>query len=116
MNTIGHLEIPANNIEKVKEFYSNSESTDYWIDKFFKPVIEARRDNIYNPRAKYVRTQITELEGKLIGDMGAGFGIFLEELRKNELKANYVAIEPSIEMASICEKKGFRVDFLLQVN
>lgn len=93
--------------EELAKFYSNSPSTSYWINYFFKPVEKARTEKIFIPRAK----EIAEHFGKdtidwTIGDIGAGFGIFIKELKKELPYNKYIAIEPSQEMCDICKKKG----------
>ena len=93
----------------LNHFYSQSSSTKYWVEYFFKPVIEARRDKIFKPRAEQISQKFPEFKNSRIGDIGAGFGLFLEELRKVWGNAEYVAIEPSVEMAKICREKGFVV-------
>jgi len=93
----------------LNQFYSESPSTEYWVKYFFKPVIEARRDKIFKPRAEQISQKFPEFKNSRIGDIGAGFGLFLEELRKVWGNAEYVAIEPSVEMAKICRDKGFVV-------
>ena len=45
----------------------------------------------------------------MIADIGAGFGIFLEELKGIWPLARLVAIEPSPEQADICRNKGLEV-------
>lgn len=100
---------PAN---KLKEFYSESESSVYWTNYFFRPVLEIRREKIFHPRVESVVAYFGD-RGKekwSIGDIGAGFGIFLEELQKEWPKSFFVAIEPSIEQAEICRKLGVSVE------
>jgi SAM-dependent methyltransferase len=64
---------------------------------------------VFRPRASYLAKLLPQLTDAVVGDIGAGFGIFLEEVRKEWPEARYVAIEPSQEMASICRQKGFEV-------
>lgn len=96
-------------LETLKDFYSKSSSTDFWINEFFKPVAEARREKIFVPRAKYISEMLSPNKKLLIGDIGAGFGLFLEELRKILPNGHYIAIEPSGEMARFCREKGLEV-------
>ena len=93
----------------LNQFYAKSPSTKYWVKYFFKPVMEARRNKIFKPRAEQISQKFPEFKNGRIGDIGAGFGLFLEELRKIWGNAEYVAIEPSVEMAKICHKKEFIV-------
>lgn len=50
------------------------------------------------------------MESPLLGDVGAGFGVFLDELRKLKPKAKLVAIEPSSDMAEICRDLDLKVE------
>jgi SAM-dependent methyltransferase len=100
---------PRPSLEQYDKFYSDSPSTTYWVNEFFKPVIEIRREKIFKPRAELI-SEFLKNENKLvIGDIGAGFGIFLEELYKLRPTYRLIAIEPSNEMAEICREKGFEV-------
>lgn len=101
---------PRPKLDFLKNFYVESPSSRYWIDEFFKPVAEARREKIFRPRARFLADLMPEPTGQMIGDIGAGFGIFLEELRKSWPSVCPVAIEPSSEMAQICRQNGLRVE------
>lgn len=90
-------------------FYADSPSTTYWVEEFFKPVAEVRRDMIFRPRAEYVAEILPQLTLGVIGDIGAGFGLFLEELGELWPACRKIAIEPSLEQAEICRTKGLEV-------
>jgi 2-polyprenyl-3-methyl-5-hydroxy-6-metoxy-1,4-benzoquinol methylase len=90
-------------------FYADSPSTSYWVSDFFMPVAEARRAKIFRPRAEYVASALPDLASGTVGDVGAGFGLFLEELRAVMPGVEAVAIEPSVEQAGICSEKGLEV-------
>ncbi len=90
----------------IGEFYSKSPSARFWINDFFKPVAEMRREKIFKPRAERLSKMMPWNEKCVIGDIGSGFGIFLEEMRKIMPGNRYIAIEPSPEMASICRDKN----------
>jgi len=89
--------------------YADSPSTRYWVEDFFKPMAEARREKIFKPRAEYIANRFPDLAVGHIGDIGAGFGIFLEELKKIWPSAGALAVEPSVDMAKICREKGLPV-------
>lgn len=91
------------------DFYTQSHSASFFVHGFFQPVAEARRERIFLPRAEYVRDTLPDMSNGVIGDIGAGFGLFLEELAKFWPFARLVAIEPSTEMANICQRKGLEV-------
>jgi len=101
---------PRPKVEPLREFYVHSPSSRYWVEEFFKPVAEARRKKIFRPRAAYVAESLPALAQEKIGDIGAGFGLFLEELRRRWPRGQFVAIEPSPEMAAICRAKDLGVE------
>lgn len=100
---------PRPTAEVLAKFYIDSPSTSFWVNEFFKPVAEARREKIFRPRAEYVTQRYADGHAWTIGDIGSGFGLFLEELSKIWKKARLVAIEPSREMSEICRARGFEV-------
>ncbi len=95
--------------QELKRIYENSRSTKYWVEEFFLPVAEIRREKIFKPRAEFIGAEFPGLSQGRIGDVGAGFGLFLQELKKIWMGADLVAIEPSADMASICRSKGVSV-------
>lgn len=90
-------------------FYQDSPSTSFWVNEFFSQVVEQRREKMFKPRAQFVNDLIYGKSDLIIGDIGAGFGIFLEEFRKINSNKELIAIEPSLEMARICAENGFDV-------
>jgi 2-polyprenyl-3-methyl-5-hydroxy-6-metoxy-1,4-benzoquinol methylase/Zn ribbon nucleic-acid-binding protein len=100
---------PRPDFDMLEKFYASSPSSEFWVKEFFMPVAEVRRDKIFRPRAEYASSIVRGRKDLLIGDIGAGFGLFLEELRKILPDHRYVAIEPSPDMAEICRKKNLEV-------
>ncbi|MFX0136537.1 MAG: class I SAM-dependent methyltransferase [Candidatus Hodarchaeota archaeon] len=100
---------PRPTIDMLSKYYSSSPSTTFWVEKFFKPVAEKRREKIFRPRAEYISKFLKRKNGITIGDIGAGFGIFLEELKNKIPENKFIAIEPSKDMADICRNKGLIV-------
>lgn len=92
-------------------FYRDSVSSRYWAEEFFPAVAEARREKIFRPRverlASLCRTKNIFVE-RLI-DVGAGYGIFLDEWRKVNPATQLLAVEPSESLAEECRSKGFEV-------
>lgn len=93
--------------EDLLAFYKTSKSAAFWISDFFLPMIESRREKIFKPRAKLIAQKISARSINFLGDIGSGFGLFLEEMKKILPEVRYTAIEPSPDMAGICRGKGF---------
>jgi SAM-dependent methyltransferase len=102
---------PRPPIAAFEAFYRDSVSSRYWAEEFFPAVAEARREKIFRPRverlASLCRTKNISVE-RLI-DVGAGYGIFLDEWRKGNPKTKMLAVEPSELLAAECRSKGFDV-------
>ena len=100
---------PRPSIQQYDFFYRDSPSTSFWVNEFFKPVAEARREKIFRPRAEFISDYFKDSRNLILGDIGAGFGIFLEELKKIKREFELIAIEPSHEMGEICVSKGLQL-------
>jgi SAM-dependent methyltransferase len=102
---------PRPSIESFESFYNDSPSSKFWAEEFFPKVAEARRERIFQPRVKYLAELCAKkgLETKTIMDVGAGYGIFLEEWRSMFPQTRSIAVEPSHHLSEICRSKGFEV-------
>ena len=100
---------PRPPFKQLNDFYADSLSSRFWINEFFKPVASLRQEKIFKPRAEYVDEMFSGKKIGTIGDAGAGFGLFLEELRKVRPESKFIAIEPSLEQADICRVKNLEV-------
>lgn len=91
------------------KFYINSASSNFWGEKFFPKVAEARRKKIFHPRCQAIveKCQLWEFEPQTLIDVGAGYGILLEEWKKINAKTELLAIEPGETLSKICIEKGF---------
>lgn len=102
---------PRPPIAAFEAFYRDSASSRYWAEEFFPAVVEARREKIFRPRverlAELCRTRDISVE-RLI-DVGAGYGIFLDEWRQRYPSTHVLAVEPSESLAAECRAKGFDV-------
>ena len=90
-------------------FNNQSKSAAFWVNNFFLPMLESRRQNIFKPRARLLTQKLGEANSATVGDIGAGYGIFLEEFKRINPGAKATAVEPNKEMAQICRDKGFEV-------
>ncbi|MBF0419901.1 MAG: class I SAM-dependent methyltransferase [Magnetococcales bacterium] len=111
-NQCGTLyQTPRPSLDAFQAFYRDSVSSCYWAEHFFPAVAEARRERIFRPRAEHLARMCAEngIEvGRLI-DVGAGFGILLDEWRRLYPETDSLAIEPSSTLAAECRAKGFHV-------
>ena len=100
---------PRPGIEIFEVFYRDSKSSNFWAEEFFPATLENRRDKIFRPRAEKLHELMQRYapECDVIVDVGAGFGVFLDEWRKLNPKSTLIAIEPSKLMADECRKQGF---------
>lgn len=92
-------------------FYRDSESSRYWAEVFFPAVAEVRREKIFRPRVERLAQLCAEnaIAVERIVDVGAGYGIFLDEWRRRFPQTRALAIEPSALLATECRAKGFEV-------
>ncbi|TFH40168.1 MAG: methyltransferase domain-containing protein, partial [ANME-2 cluster archaeon] len=112
-NNCGTLYVnPRPKSDIIKQYYEHSKSTKYWAEHFYKDTEVQRREKIFKPRAKMIRDFVKkEIGGKVdvFADIGAGYGGFFEEARDINIAEKIIAIEPSDDLAMICENKGFDV-------
>jgi SAM-dependent methyltransferase len=102
---------PRPSMASFEAFYRNSESSEYWAETFFPAVAEARREKIFRPRVERLSELAVTIGCSVerIIDVGAGYGILLDEWRKRFPNAKLIAIEPSGHLAEECRAKGFEV-------
>jgi len=105
------FQTPRPAVDTYEAFYRDSESSRYWADVFFPSVAEARRERIFKPRVQRLAAMCDGLGlgvSRLI-DVGAGYGIFLDEWRSIKPDTELLAVEPSISLSHECRKKGLDV-------
>tara|TARA_Y100000768_G_scaffold388745_1_gene386743 strand:- start:6089 stop:7051 length:963 start_codon:yes stop_codon:yes gene_type:complete len=92
-------------------FYRDSISSKYWYNDVYPIVEEVRREKIFKTKAKELFDFIKQKEINIqnLCDVGAGNGIFLEELKKINSSLDYFAVEPSETCEKILRSKGFDV-------
>ena len=57
---------PRPKIEDLIKIYKETSSAEYWVNNFFMPVMEARREKIFRPRAKYIVNKFPSLKNERI--------------------------------------------------
>ena len=95
--------------EILEKFYSNTKSSNFWLNKFFLPKLKARKNKIVKPQVDFFAKNFDKYKQKKILDIGAGLGLFLLELKKKWPKASLFALEPSKSMANECRNKDIKV-------
>ena len=102
---------PRPSEENFQSFYEDSESSRYWAEIFFPAVAEPRREKIFRPRVSALQDmcQSRGVDVQTIVDVGAGYGIFLEEWKRDDPNVEAIAIEPSLDLAETCRNKGLTV-------
>lgn len=102
---------PRPDIETLNNFYKNSKSAQFWFEEFLPQVEESRREKIFKQKARQLFDLIDnrKIEVNNICDVGAGSGIFLEEMKKIRSDISYFAIEPGSISSKIISDKGFPV-------
>jgi SAM-dependent methyltransferase len=92
-------------------FYGDSPSATYWAETFFPAVLEARRERMFRPRVEKILS-LLDARGfapSTVIDVGAGHGLFLEELRAVRPAVTPLAVEPGAKLAAICRAKSLEV-------
>ena len=98
----------------VDAYYREGEAVRFWASDFFKITAEARREQIFRPRARLVAEWVDKAvrnrrKPDTFVEVGSGYGIFLEEIAALDLFDEVVGIEPAPHLAAICRQKGFRI-------
>lgn len=102
---------PRPSAAQIAAYYRDAESVKYWSTHFFRETAEARREKMFRPRASLVAELFGEdgrPHGRLV-DIGAGYGLFLEEIVKQGTFKEVLGIEPAPNLAAVCRGKGFTV-------
>jgi len=102
---------PRPSIKVLNNFYRNSASAKFWFEQFLPKVEETRREKIFKKKAIQLVELIREENIKVntLCDVGAGSGIFLEELNKLKEEIEYFAVEPGNVSSNMLMEKGFPV-------
>jgi SAM-dependent methyltransferase len=92
--------------------YTESASVRFWASDFYRDTERARRELMFKPRAMRVRDAAAAAGVPTpagVVDIGAGYGVFCEEIQKVWPDAVVCGVEPSPTLAVVCRGKGFRV-------
>ena len=90
------------------DFYTKSKCIKHCGAKIFPTTEDARRKQIFVPRAKRIveicRKHNIPMEVLL--DIGAGFGTFCQEIKNLSIFNRIIALETSHDLADACRRKG----------
>lgn len=90
------------------EFYATSANYAYWAKYMFPASEASRRENIFRPRAETAAGLARDkgIEGGTLLEVGAGWGMFCEELASTGAFGRIIGIEPTPDLAEKCRQRG----------
>lgn len=103
---------PRPTAEMINRFYRESDSSRYWAEKFFPLTAAARMEAIFRPRAKMISDLVERFGAprpRVLADVGAGIGLFLDAAKETDAFDEVVGIEPGQDLAKVCRQRGHRV-------
>ena len=94
--------------EMLDRYYSTARYYRFWNDYVFPASEETRRENIFRPRVERMVEICHRLEVRTdrFLEVGAGFGTFCEELQKQAVFKDVLALEPTPSLAETCRSRG----------
>jgi 2-polyprenyl-3-methyl-5-hydroxy-6-metoxy-1,4-benzoquinol methylase/ribosomal protein S27E len=97
--------------EHLEEYYQNSENYAYWNKYIFPASEAARREKIFKPRVQKVLDICTKFNvpTNTLLEVGAGFGIFCEEIQKPGVFQQIIGVEPTPDLAKTCRNRGIEI-------
>jgi SAM-dependent methyltransferase len=87
-------------------YYTESPSAKFWATTFYKETAAARREKLWNPKARLIEDALRRYRATNhhLVDIGGGYGLFAEAMR--ELCSREITIiEPSPYLAEVCRGK-----------
>ena len=99
---------PRPSLELLHNFYVQSKNYDFWNKYIFPASEDVRRKQIFKPRVELTIAFADRFlkRYKSIMEVGAGFGIFCEELIKSGKFERVLALEPTPGLAETCRKRS----------
>lgn len=94
--------------EHLAEYYEKSEDWAYWSKYVFPASERARRDKVFIPRVRALIEMCRKFGTRTgtLAEVGAGFGIFCDEIKKTGAFGRVIAIEPNPDLARNCRNRG----------
>jgi len=103
---------PRPKADAFNHYYLDSPSVKFWATHFYRETEDARRLRLIRPKAELVKEILEKYAMKepgrdtAVADIGAGYGVFCEELQKILPKEiSVIAIEPAYDLQDVCRKK-----------
>jgi 2-polyprenyl-3-methyl-5-hydroxy-6-metoxy-1,4-benzoquinol methylase len=89
-------------------FYAQSANYRYWAKYIFPQSGEARRQQIFRPRAQMLARYMEKrgLKDGTLVEVGAAHGVFCDEMQQLGLFSRIIAIEPTPDLAEACRQLG----------
>lgn len=103
---------PRPSAEALAEYAAHSEAVEFWSTHFYHQTADARRVQMFRPRAALVAGLVRQglvSSGARFADIGSGYGLFLQEMRALRTFGEVIGIEPDARLAAICRESGFEV-------
>lgn len=102
---------PRPSLAVLDEYYSKSENYAYWNKHIFPASEGARREKIFRPRVSRVVDicQRFSVGNNALLEVGAGFGIFCEEMAKTGAFSRIIGVEPTPDLAETCRRRGIEI-------
>lgn len=102
---------PRPSLALLEEYYANSQNYAYWTERVFPASEAARREKIFVPRVERLLEICKRLGVGLdcLLEVGAGFGIFCDEVVRRRAFARTIAVEPTPGLARRCRSRGLEV-------
>jgi len=93
----------------LRDYVLQSEAIRFWSTHFYPSTAAKRREKIFRPRAQYISDLAEGIPHPRLIDVGAGYGLFLSEVRATGRFASLAGIEPDSRLAASCREQGFEI-------
>lgn len=101
---------PRPSADSFYRYYRESDSAQFFATTFYRETAEARREKLWRPKAVMINEKLRQYgaDKYAVVDIGGGYGIFAEEYGRIT-GIPVIVIEPGLELADTCRRKGFSV-------
>ncbi len=95
----------------LEQYYNEAKYYEYWNKYIYPQTEQIRRVKIVCPRAERITAicQRFNIPLNTLIEVGAGFGLFSEELQKQGTFKEIIVIEPTPSLADSCRRRGLKV-------